>query len=167
MPSRGRGAAQDWIAVLSRLPWWAGVVLAAVSYVLLHRLAQWPVAAPGVGAAADAWVGTVVATVFKAAATFGQFVVPLVCLIGAAASAAGRLHRRNLLDKARRDGLGAVRDLAWRDFERLVAQGFRQRGFVVQERGGSGADGGVDLVLVRERERYLVQCKQWRACRRR
>jgi restriction system protein len=33
----------------------------------------------------------------------------------------------------------------------------------VAERGGNGADGGVDLVLTRDRERYLVQCKHWRA----
>jgi restriction system protein len=33
----------------------------------------------------------------------------------------------------------------------------------VAERGGSSADGGVDLVLTRDRERYLVQCKHWRA----
>lgn len=29
--------------------------------------------------------------------------------------------------------------------------------------GGSGPDGGVDLVLRRNKETYLVQCKQWKA----
>ena len=29
--------------------------------------------------------------------------------------------------------------------------------------GGGGADGGVDLVLRKDREKYLVQCKQWKA----
>ena len=31
------------------------------------------------------------------------------------------------------------------------------------ESGGGGADGGVDLVLTRDGEKHLVQCKQWRA----
>lgn len=31
------------------------------------------------------------------------------------------------------------------------------------ETGGGGADGGVDLVLRRGGEKFLVQCKQWRA----
>jgi restriction system protein len=45
----------------------------------------------------------------------------------------------------------------------LVEEGFRHRGFEVTERGGAAPDGGVDLVLPRGHERFLVQCKQWRA----
>lgn len=45
----------------------------------------------------------------------------------------------------------------------LVGEAFRQRGFSVLETGGGGADGGVDLVLSNGREKFLVQCKQWRA----
>lgn len=37
------------------------------------------------------------------------------------------------------------------------------RGFTVIENGGGGADGGIDLVLKKEGEVFLVQCKQWRA----
>lgn len=44
-----------------------------------------------------------------------------------------------------------------------MAQGFRQRGFKVTEKGGAAPDGGVDLVLARGNERCLIQCKQWRA----
>lgn len=57
----------------------------------------------------------------------------------------------------------AIAAMDWREFEMLLAAGFRQRGFQVRERGGAGADGGVDLVLVRGGERFLVQCKHWRA----
>ena len=31
------------------------------------------------------------------------------------------------------------------------------------ETGGGGADGGVDLVLTKGSEKFLVQCKQWKA----
>ncbi len=46
-------------------------------------------------------------------------------------------------------------------------EGFRFQGYQVAETGGGGADGGVDLVLTRPGtnggEKFLVQCKQWRA----
>lgn len=40
---------------------------------------------------------------------------------------------------------------------------FRRKGFTVEERGGSGPDGGIDLVLHAGNDKYLVQCKQWKA----
>jgi len=45
----------------------------------------------------------------------------------------------------------------------LVGEGFRLQGYQVTETGGGGADGGVDLVLTKGGEKFLVQCKQWRA----
>ena len=49
-------------------------------------------------------------------------------------------------------------------FEQLVGEGFRLQGYTVTETGGVGVgDGGVDLVLRRGTETFLVQCKQWRA----
>jgi restriction system protein len=45
----------------------------------------------------------------------------------------------------------------------LVSEAFRRRGYVVGETGGGGADGGVDLVLRKDGEKFLVQCKQWKA----
>lgn len=37
------------------------------------------------------------------------------------------------------------------------------RGFSVTETGDGGSDGGIDLVLKKHGEIFLVQCKQWRA----
>ena len=51
----------------------------------------------------------------------------------------------------------------WRDFELLVGEAFRLRGYTVTETGGGGADGGIDLQLTRGGETFLVQCKQWKA----
>ena len=44
-----------------------------------------------------------------------------------------------------------------------MGEGFRRRGFEVAERGGAEPDGGIDLVVAKGDERFLVQCKQWRA----
>ena len=72
------------IDVVALLPWWAGVVLAGLSYLLLHAIAAQPVAA----GATPGQVGAMVTqTLFKTLASFGQFVAPLVCLAGAGVSA--------------------------------------------------------------------------------
>ena len=53
--------------------------------------------------------------------------------------------------------------MSWRDFELLVGEAFRLRGYSVIETGGGGPDGGIDLELRKDRELFLAQCKQWRA----
>lgn len=45
----------------------------------------------------------------------------------------------------------------------LVGEAFRLQGYEVTELGGEGPDGGVDLVLRKGKEKFLVQCKQWKA----
>jgi len=52
--------------------------------------------------------------------------------------------------------------MSWREFELLVGEAFRRRGYQVEETGLSGADGGIDLILHKSGRTELVQCKQWR-----
>ena len=52
--------------------------------------------------------------------------------------------------------------MVWRDFERLVGEMFRHRGFKVTGFGGHSPDAGVDLGLSKNGERFLVQCKHWK-----
>ena len=42
-----------------------------------------------------------------------------------------------------------------------MAQFFRRQGFSATEHILGGADGGVDVMLTRGSERFLVQCKHW------
>jgi hypothetical protein len=69
------------------------------------------------------------------------------------------MRGRNLVQEARsrRDLL----DLDWRQFEELVGQVFRSRGWLV-ERTQEEGDGGADLILHRGGDRALAQCKRWR-----
>lgn len=83
-----------------------------------------------------------------------------LCAFAALASFLAARRRRRLLDT--RTGLESIAALGWRDFERLVGEAFRRRGYTVEETGLGGADGGIDLVLRRDGKRTLVQCKQWR-----
>ncbi len=107
-------------------------------------------------------------TIWKSLAHVGQYVVPLVCLGGAVMSAWRRRARENLVtDVVKSKATDALDGMDWREFEMLVGEGFRLQGYQVVETGGGGADGGVDIVLTRPGknggEKFLVQCKQWRA----
>ena len=55
-----------------------------------------------------------------------------------------------------------VNSLSWQEFENLVGEIFRARGYFVENVGGGGSDGGIDLRLRREGETTLVQCKRWK-----
>jgi restriction system protein len=59
--------------------------------------------------------------------------------------------------------MSAVAEMSWQDFELLIGEAFRLQGFTVVERGGAGPDGGIDLLLKRDGEKFLVQCKHWRS----
>lgn len=59
-------------------------------------------------------------------------------------------------------GAALIQGMGWTQFELMVAEGFRQRGYVVSETGGGGGR-AVDMVLARGHERFLVDCKPWRA----
>lgn len=156
--------AGDFIDLVAKLPWWADVALAVLSYVLLHKLAIQPLAATRPGSVS----AMVPQSVWKGLANIGQYVVPILCLAGAGASAWQRNVRKRLVDDvAQSKASDALDGMSWREFEMLVGEGFRLQGYRVVEIGGSGADGGVDLVLSKPGmnggEKFLVQCKQWRA----
>lgn len=153
--------AEDLLEIISWMPWWAGVALALVSYVALHRVSLQPVTASAVPGQAGRFVAQ---TLWRTLAEVGQYVLPLICLAGAGVSAWRRRQRRQLATQvAEAQSSNALDGMSWQQFEQLVGEAFRLQGYRVIETGGGGADGGVDLVLSKGTERFLVQCKQWRA----
>lgn len=62
----------------------------------------------------------------------------------------------------RQTGLDSIRELSSKRFEDLLGEAYRRQGYAVGETLGGGADGGVDLVLRRDDEATLVQCKRWK-----
>lgn len=162
MGRRKRQSAGDGVmALVALLPWWAGVALAAVSYFGLHALAM---PDPPAALQTGQMGALAVRTMIKAAANVGQYVLPILCLVGALMSFLKRRKRAGLLaEAAQAPGADALDGMTWREFEMLVGEVFRLQGFAVTETGGGGADGGVDLVLSRGSEKFFVQCKQWKA----
>jgi restriction system protein len=141
------------------------VLLALISYLLLHAIAAQPV----VPASQPGQMGAMITqTLWRTLATFGQYLLPLSCLAGAAMSAWRRKERQSHVGAVTQSTASdALHGMSWSEFEMLVGEGFRLQGYRVVETGGGGADGGVDLVLTRPGknggEKFLVQCKQWRA----
>ena len=157
---RNQSTFEDLIDIVALFPWWAGLILAAVFYFWLHYVASTPVVVgqPGQMSA------VMTQAMYKGFATGGQYVLPLICIIGAGLSALGRRKREQLFSEvAQSDSAGALNGMSWQEFEMLVGEAFRRRGFAVVETGGGGADGGIDLVLRKDGWKILVQCKQWKA----
>jgi restriction system protein len=150
---------EDLVAVVAKLPWWVGLLLAVIAYGVLHPIASVPAEKPvgleGLGGFAGK-------ELFRFFALLGQYLLPGVFLVGAAASAFAQSRRRKLVSEVGGAGARTIDSLDWREFEMLVGEAFRQQGFQVGET-ATGADGGVDLELRKGSELHLVQCKQWRA----
>ena len=145
------------VELTALLPWWGGVMLAGASYAGLHLYVSRPL--PSSALSSD----FMLQAIGHGVATSGQYLLPFLFLIAAVMSASRRWKRRKLLagvvSSAAPDVLNG---LTWREFEMLVGEAFRVQGYRVVETGGS-ADGGVDVVLRKDSEKYFVQCKQWRA----
>ncbi|MCC7091558.1 MAG: restriction endonuclease [Nitrosomonas sp.] len=159
--ARRNGIAEDLLKITATLPWWVGIALAVAVYVLLQSYAilETPIqAVPG-------QIGHQVAgQMIRMFAYYGQYILPLLFLSGALASFLKQRKRKNLVWVARNEKSNdPLHDISWKDFELLVGEVFRMRGFTVIENGGGGADEGIDLVLKKGGEVFLVQCKQWRA----
>ena len=152
---------EDLAQIVALMPWWVGCVLALFSYLILHRIAN-SVVSPELGPGQIA--GTVSQMLIKTFAGLGEIFVPIICLIGAAMSAYGRKKRRLLVSNvANSNNPDSLNGMSWREFELLVGEAFRMQGYQVGENGGGGADGGIDLVLRKDNQKFLVQCKQWKA----
>lgn len=161
MARRRQSTFEDLIDITAKLPWWVDVVLAVVMYFVLHHFSIVEIAAPTNTKDLGASVGK---QLFKTLAMFGQFVLPAAFLFGALVSVLSR-HKRNALyaQVANAGVRSALEDMPWQEFEQLVGEFFRRKGFSIKETGGGGADGGIDLVVALGADRYLVQCKQWKA----
>jgi restriction system protein len=98
---------------------------------------------------------------FAGIAWFAGWGIALLILFSGFKATMERWFRRKTL--AKQTGIESIRALNWSDFELLVGEAYRQQGYEVEEVGGGGADGGIDLKLHRDRGTTIVQCKQWKA----
>ena len=146
------------LEVLISLPWPVCMVLGALAYISIRYGIGWYLTSTsspvlmGVGKQAAAGIY----------APLGWMALG-ICWAGALISFFRQRSRRRLLDT--QTGLDSLRAMSWREFEMLVGEAFRRRGYAIQETGLGGADGGIDLILRKEGKTTLVQCKQWKTQR--
>ena len=122
---------------LASLPWYIGATLGVLAFGFIHQIGG---------------VLTPLAWVFLAA-----------CWVAALVSFLRGLQRSRLLET--QIGLDSLTRMNWREFEMLVGEAFRRRGFFVEENGLGGKDGGIDLIISKDGRPEIVQCKQWRSRR--
>lgn len=149
MKSNKNGPVALILEALALLPWWACTAAAVFSLVYFHLMVE------------PADVGSLTGGLHLAAINVAKYAVPTLLLAAAGMSYLARAHRKDLVKQALLQR--TLDGMSWQDFELLVGESFRQRGYKVRELGGAGPDGGVDLVLTKDGETYLVQCKQWKA----
>ncbi|WP_243042864.1 restriction endonuclease [Dyella sedimenti] len=141
--------------VIASLPWQAGVVLGLIAY---------PVIRYGLGWLLTSSTNPFLADFGKASAagafTSIAWIALFACWLGALVSYFRQRHRKRLLDM--QTGLRSLRSMHWKAFELIVGEAFRRQGYAVEETGLGGADGGIDLILRKQGQTVLVQCKQWR-----
>lgn len=135
--------------LLAQAPWWVSIILSATAYITLKFIV------PAINF--QSWVLKGIAGTAPTIAIW----LALVLLIPAPISFFNSLRKRKLLDKQK--DLDSIKSLPWKEFEELVAEAYRRKGYSVVENYGIGPDGGVDLVLKKDGNLFLVQCKQWRS----
>lgn len=134
---------------LSHCPWWASVLTSAALFIVLRVIAPAfqfnnPFLKGLAGAAPS--IAVPLAILFLLPAPFAYFT---------------SLRKRKLLDKQK--DLDSIRALPWKQFEELIGEAYRRKGYAVVENHRLGPDGGIDLVLKKDGNLFLVQCKQWKS----
>jgi restriction system protein len=147
----------SFLDALAQAPWPIGLIAGAAVWVAAHVL-------PAVlGSLQNPYLSALGMQLASGALKPLFWVLAGVCWLAALISLLGRKQRQQLLEA--QSGPDTLRAMSWRELELLVSEAYRRQGYQVQETGQGGADGGIDLVLLRDGRVSLVQCKHWRTRR--
>jgi restriction system protein len=143
------------IPMISGLPWQAAVVLGVTSYIAVRYGLGWCISLFG-GTAGQELESLL------AEGTYAPIAWLLLgaCWIVALISFLDSRRRKYLLGT--RNGLDRISAMDWRQFQTMISLAFRQQGYNVREAGLIGTDSGVDLILYKDGQSTLVQCRLWR-----
>ncbi|HTN76227.1 MAG TPA: restriction endonuclease [Pirellulaceae bacterium] len=140
--------------IVASMPWQIGIVLGLIAYIAIRHGIGWYLGSTG---------NPYLSGLGRMAAAGTYAPIAWILLIGcwgaAIVSFVSRARRHKLLDS--QTGIDSLRQISWRQFEQLTGEAFRRQGYAIEETGLGGADGGIDLVLHKNGQTTLVQCKQW------
>jgi restriction system protein len=146
----------------AKMPLWTNLLVAGACFVGLRQYAG---AEPPQFTATGMRLGEAfIEYLPKIIAFYGQYVLPLIFILGGLIGSLLRKSRSTKFSKisSSDDPGAAIRSLTWHEFEQMVGEALRRQSYTVTET-KKGPDGGVDLILRKDGELFFVQCKQWRA----
>ena len=79
---------EDFVTVLARLPWWVCLAMAPAMWLILSPIANSPMDVSG--ATLDQMGGIVVEQLLRTFAYFGQYLIPLACILSTIVSTVSR-----------------------------------------------------------------------------
>lgn len=131
MPRRRKTSLLD---LAAKLPWKLSLTLAPISYLVLHTFAQ---RKPPTATRLDQMGEVVGGSMLSTLSGIGQYLVPMILLAGAAISYLQARKRSQRFELTAQFGQrSALLNMTWQDFEGLVAEHFKRKGFAVTVRCG-------------------------------
>ncbi|WP_455233348.1 restriction endonuclease [Geopseudomonas aromaticivorans] len=143
------------------MPLWLNIILAIAAYWFLQGYSFDAAANPQLGRAG---ASSMVGPFFYSIAAIGKYLLPGILICGGLLGALVRARRAKDFQRIAeaKSRIEAIRSLSWKQFEQMIGEALRRQGYSVTET-VDGPDGGVDLVLFRGDQQFLVQCKHWNA----
>jgi restriction system protein len=182
---------EDLLTLSSKLPWYIGVGLALLSYIIFSQFAVKPEIATGGGMAVVSSI--LVPQIIFILSSVAQYLLPLIFCIAAITSFVKSFGMEKELppslwvrpknnsvsspnesaenaNKPAVWSLDFIKSIEWRVFEKLAVEYFKAKNYEVEET-GAGKDGGVDFYLfqpsvnedksLRPKPFSAIQCKSW------
>jgi restriction system protein len=130
------------------MPWWVSILLSCTTFVSLKIIF------PSI--TLDDTILSGISRGLQSAA----IPLSLILLIPAPFALLNQFKKKKLIRTQK--SLDEIKVLDWKSFEDLVGEAFRQSGYKVEDNTVKGADGGIDLWLRKDGQRYIAQCKRWK-----
>jgi len=165
MARRNNSILIDMLDILSHFPWWVSCIVSAIVYIIMRYLIPYILLEYNVPADEPNIHDALNHGLYKGFASASSLLAPFIALallIAAPISFINSRRKKQLVEKQK--NLNTLYSLQWDEFEELVGDVFRRQGYFVKENSNKGQpDGGIDLVLKKDAEITLVQCKHWKA----
>lgn len=139
---------ENLLDALTHCPWWVSVVLSGIVYITLRFIIPM-----------IEFRDSLLKSLASAAPIFALS-LGIVLLLPAPFAFYNSFRKKRLLDQQK--DLDSIKSLSWKEFEELIGEAYRRKGYSVVENYGVGPDGGIDLVLKQAGNLFLVQCKHWK-----
>lgn len=139
--------------LLKMAPIWVGPVMAVAVFILLHYV--FPLLMPAKQSGVDAGI------LWRPLFSMLSWVFAGAVLLAWVMAEVWKLFNRRLLDS--QSGIESIRTLSWQEFERLIGEAYRRKGYVAEVVGSPSGDGGVDIELHGQGQFLVIQCKHWKA----